>query len=180
MSKELTDEQYLQLYLDTGKDEYMSQLYVRYVDMIYGVCLKYYRNATDAKDACSEIYELLLRRAKGKQIDNWRPWLYTVVKNYCLEQLRARGNKLPKQMQADLVYSEEVFHPNSEDQEQELNKLNKCIDGLPAEQKQCVQMFYLEKKSYKELSSLLNISWSTIRSRIQNGRRNLKICMQSK
>lgn len=164
----------------TGKDEYMTKLYVRYVDMIYGVCLKYFKNAADAKDASSEIYELLLRRAKGKEIENWRPWLYTVVKNYCLEQLRSRGNKLPKQKEADFVYSSEVFHPYSAGQDEQLHKLRDCMDRLPEEQKQCVDMFYLQKKSYKEVAEALQMSWSKIRSKIQNGRRNLKICMESK
>lgn len=148
--------------------------------MIYGVCLKYFKNSVDAKDATSEIYLLLLRRTKGKQIDNWKPWLYTVVKNYCLEQLRSRSGKLPKQLEADYVYSAEVYHPISESNEEELNKLESCIKTLESKQRQCVSMFYLEKKSYQELSDILSLSWNQVRSHIQNGRRNLKKCMTNK
>ena len=95
MADQLTDEQLLTLYASSGDDKHLSTLYTRYVGMIYGVCLKYYKNSAEAKDAASEIYLLLLRRAKGKEIDNWKPWLYTVVKNYCLEQLRSRVIKCP-------------------------------------------------------------------------------------
>jgi len=114
LADQKTDEQLLQLYAQSGDDIYLSALYTRYVEMIYGVCLKYFKNSTEAKDAASEVYLLLLRRTKGKEIDNWKPWLYTVVKNYCLEQLRSRSNKLPKQLAADAVYSEEIYHPTNE------------------------------------------------------------------
>ena len=130
MADQLTDEQLLTLYASTGDDIHLSTLYTRYVEMVYGVCLKYYKNSTEAKDAASEVYLLLLRRTKGKEIDNWKPWLYTVVKNYCLEQLRSRTNKMPKQMIADRVYSEEVFHPTIDSKDEEVRKLEICIDSV--------------------------------------------------
>ena len=177
MYPELTDEQLLEQYLESGNDRYVSALYTRYVEMIYGVSLKYFKDANKAKDATSEIYLLLLRRMKGKQIEQWKPWLYTVVKNYCLEQLRSRSGKLPKQLVANRVYSDQVYHPYSEKGEKDLNSLEQCISLLPDEQRLCITLFYLEKKSYQELTDQLMISWSTVRSRIQNGRRNLKKCM---
>ncbi len=179
MADQLTDEQLLTLYESSGDDKHLSTLYTRYVGMIYGVCLKYYKNSAEAKDAASEIYLLLLRRAKGKEIDNWKPWLYTVVKNYCLEQLRSKSNKMPKQMIADRVYSEEVYHPTTDSKDEEVRKLETCIDKLEEDQKACVRMFYLEKRSYQELSDTLKLSWAQVRSRIQNGRRNLKNCMSN-
>ena len=179
MADQLTDKQLLQLYTSSGDDKHLSTLYTRYVEMIYGVCLKYFKNSAEAKDAASEVYLLLLRRAKGKEIDNWKPWLYTVVKNYCLEQLRSRTNKRPKQMDADRMYSEEVYHPTIDSKDEEVRKLENCIDGLEDDQKSCIRMFYLEKQTYQELSEKLNLSWGQVRSRIQNGRRNLKNCMSN-
>lgn len=177
MSDQLTDEQLVSKYMDSGNDDYLTELYRRYIDMIYGVCLKYYKNTTEAKDASADIYLLLLKRAKGKEINNWKPWLYTVVKNHCLEQLRSRSSKVSKQLDANIVYSEEVFHPYSESKEGELNQLSQCIETLPEDQRKCIEMFYLEKKSYQQLSEILSLSWSSVRSKIQNGRRNLKNCM---
>jgi len=177
LADQLTDEELLKLYASSGDDTHLSALYTRYIEMIYGVCLKYFKNSSEAKDAASEVYLLLLRRAKGKEIDNWKPWLYTVVKNYCLEQLRSRSNKKPKQMAADRVYSEEVFHPSIESKDKEVHQLESCIETLEEDQKACIRMFYLEKRSYQELSDVLNLSWGQVRSRIQNGRRNLKNCM---
>lgn len=180
MTEQLTDEQLLTLYSNSGDDIHLSVLYSRYVEMIYGVCLKYFKNSVEAKDAASEVYLLLLKRVKGKEIENWKPWLYTVVKNYCLEQLRSRTNKKPKQNDANRVYSEEVFHPSIDTQDEEVAKLESCIEKLENDQKLCIRLFYLEKKSYQELSERLQLSWGQVRSRIQNGRRNLKNCMSNK
>lgn len=147
--------------------------------MIYGVCLKYFKNSAEAKDAASEVYLLLLKRAKGKEIDHWKAWLYTVVKNYCLEQLRSKSNKKLKQLDAYRVYSDQVYHPTIDSKDEEIRKLENCIESLEDDQKACVRMFYLEKRSYQDLSDLLQLSWGQVRSRIQNGRRNLKNCMSN-
>ena len=80
--------------------------------MIYGVCLRYFKNDQDAYDITMFLFELLPKRIKGKDIDNFRPWLYTVVKNHCFEVLRKKGKDVKKQSQADFMYSEQVFHPD--------------------------------------------------------------------
>jgi len=178
LADQFTDEELLRLYSNTGDNKNLSTLYTRYVEMVYGVCLKYYKNSTEAKDAASEIYLLLLKRTKGKAINNWKPWLYTVIKNYCLKQLKSRTNKMPKQMAADRVYSKEVFHPSSKRNEVEVRKLKSCIKKLDCEQQSCIRMFYIERKSYQDLSKSLSHNWGQVRSRIQNGRRNLKNCME--
>ena len=83
-------------------------------------------------------------------------------------------------MTADRVYSKEVFHPTIDSKDKEVRELESCIETLEEDQKSCIRMFYLEKRSYQELSDTLKLSWGQVRSRIQNGRRNLKNCMSQK
>jgi len=52
------------------------------------------------------------------------------------------------------------------------------MERLPDEQKQSIQLFYLENKCYNEIVEETGIDWGKVRSLIQNGRRNLKICME--
>jgi len=51
---------------------------------------------------------------------------------------------------------------------------------LNGEQRQAIELFYLQEKSYKEIAPLMNIDVESVRSYLQNGRRNLKICMDEK
>ncbi|MNY44876.1 RNA polymerase sigma factor [compost metagenome] len=72
-------------------------------------------------------------------------------------------------------------HETEEQQEKELKliKLEKAIQHLKDEQRICIELFYLKDKSYQEISDELNIPLNTVKSSIQNGKRNLKIWMES-
>lgn len=80
------------------------------------------------------------------------------------------------------MYSEENTHLNNEALEKEVNfkKLEQCMENLPAEQQETVKLFYLESKCYNEIAEITGFEWSKVRSYIQNGKRNLKICMDGK
>jgi DNA-directed RNA polymerase specialized sigma24 family protein len=49
---------------------------------------------------------------------------------------------------------------------------------LAIEQRQAVALFYIEGKCYNEISAITGIEWNKVRSYIQNGRRNLKLCIE--
>ena len=158
----------------------LAILFGRYRSLIYGVCLKYFKDQERAKDATMDLFEILKRRLVGKDIENFKAWLYVLVKNHCFEKLRKSSKDLTKDYNAAIVYSEQVFHPDSIDKEMELNKMHECLEKLKVNQKECVRLFYLESKNYEEIAKQLKIEWNKVRSFIQNGRRNLKICMEKK
>jgi RNA polymerase sigma-70 factor (ECF subfamily) len=64
------------------------------------------------------------------------------------------------------------------EQESAIEQLSKCMEGLATDQQQVIDLFYLQKKCYKEISEQSGLDWNRVRSLIQNGRRNLKICME--
>ena len=79
------------------------------------------------------------------------------------------------------MQSDENLHLNGVfEKEENLKQLEKCIETLSPDQKQTVQLFYLEEKSYKEIAGMTNTEWNKVRSLIQNARRNLKNCMEKK
>ncbi len=172
----------LQQYLDTGKLDVLAELYNKYIHLVYGVCLKYLSNRDESKDAVSKIFEILITEIPKFEIQNFKSWLYVVTKNYCLMEIRKRKAE-QRRLQA---YSEEIFmestevlHPIDEVSEPNLeNELRNCIEKLKEEQQQCILMFYYEKKCYKEISDNLKINQGKVKSFIQNGKRNLKICIE--
>ena len=78
--------------------------------------------------------------------------------------------------------SAEASHLNNEklELEKDFEALEACIEELKKEQKQCVQLFFLEKKSYQEVNEQTGIDLKKVKSHIQNGKRNLKMCLESK
>ena len=158
-----------------------SVLFSRYMELVYGVCLKYMGHKVDAQDELMHVYELFVKKIKVHDVENVKSWLYVLTKNHCLGVLRKQKRNTEKFDQFAVMYSEEEYHPlNRDSKEDTLLKLEGCIEGLNEMQTACIKSFYYEKKSYEEISELLKIDWNKIRSNIQNGRRNLKICMETK
>jgi RNA polymerase sigma-70 factor (ECF subfamily) len=54
------------------------------------------------------------------------------------------------------------------------------MEQLKAEQRECVELFYYHQQCYKEISAALKLDENKVKSFIQNGKRNLKICLESK
>ncbi|MDF1696805.1 MAG: sigma-70 family RNA polymerase sigma factor [Saprospiraceae bacterium] len=158
----------------------LSELYARYKHLVYGSCLKYFKNKTDADDAVSEIFVLLDKKLKIHEVESFKSWLYTVTRNYCIEVLRKKSRKRDKINNAELMYSESIFHPDEVEDEQMVKKLKLCIASLTEKQKMTIDLFYFKKESYKDIALQMNLSWNMVRSLMQNGRRNLKNCLESK
>lgn len=158
----------------------LAQLYQRYMDLVYGVCLKYLKETETSRDAVMEIFEELVVKLKKHEVDNFKGWLHTVTKNYCLMQLRTPRNLKTKELNTDLMQSGEMLHLEDGIMEKEatFNRLQHCLGTLSPEQKQSVELFYLQNKCYNEIADITGYDWNKVRSFIQNGRRNLKLCME--
>jgi RNA polymerase sigma-70 factor (ECF subfamily) len=93
-------------------------------------------------------------------------------------QLRSRKGKETKEITSGIMESDYVLHLENEPElEQNLTKLEKCIEELGQEQQQCVRLFYLQEKCYKDVSDETGYDLGKVKSFIQNGKRNLKLCM---
>jgi RNA polymerase sigma factor (sigma-70 family) len=177
-----TDKELVAAFKESGDNNYLSKLYQRYMDLVFGVCLKYFKDAEKSKDAVMEIYLDLNTKLKNHEVDNFKGWLHVLARNYCLMQLRSPRNMKTTEFNADFMQSAENTHLNGEVLEKEENfvKLEQCLDTLQEEQKQSVRLFYLDNKCYNEIAAITGYDWNKVRSYIQNGRRNLKLCMDGK
>jgi RNA polymerase sigma factor (sigma-70 family) len=175
----LPDKELVNLFRTSGNMEVLAVLFQRYMDLLYGVCLKYLKQPETAKDAVMQIFEELVTKLPKHEVDNFKSWLYTLAKNYCLMQLRTPKNLKTTEFKVESMQLEEEAHLNGiQLKEENLQKLEHCLQTLSTEQKKAVELFYLQNKCYKEISEATGIEWNKVRSFIQNGRRNLKICME--
>ncbi len=167
-------------YKDTGDLQVLGNLYRPYMEQVYGVCLKYLQIPEDAQDAVSNIFEELILKVKKYEIDNFGGWLYMLAKNHCLMRLR-KLKSAPRNVEFTVMHSAQELHQEDIlEKENSLNGLEECLETLNAEQKNAVSLFYLQGKCYKEIEQSTGLDANKVRSQIQNGRRNLKICMEEK
>ncbi len=175
----LTDAELILRYKKTEDLEILGQLYQKYMDLVYGVCLKYFKESERSKDAVMQIFEELVIKLKKHEVENFKSWLYQLTKNHCLMQLRTPRNLKTVDIPESIMQSEENVHLDGMlDKEENLQRLEYCLTTLTDEQRKAVQLFYLEGKCYNEIVALMGQEWNQVRSFIQNGRRNLKLCME--
>ena len=169
----------LLLYQADHKLEWLSTLFLRYTTLIYGVCLKYLRDREEAKDAVMQIHEKLINSLLNHEVSQFRGWLYVFSRNHCLMQLRAQRGKTTEQIPISLMENGLSAHPREDSAlEGDIERLEKCIARLLGEQQQCVRLFYLEEQCYRDISKVTGFDLGQVKSYIQNGKRNLKICME--
>jgi RNA polymerase sigma factor (sigma-70 family) len=185
-SGSLDDAELLKQFRETQDLSLVSELFGRHTSMIYGVCLKYLRDRDDARDAVMQMFEKLPGTLKAHEIANFKSWLYVTTRNHCLMQIRSRKGKIFQELRPGLMETDLVLHLDEEPElendpdgsGQALAKMEKCIQKLDGQQQQCVRLFYLEEKCYKDISAFTGFDLNKVKSYIQNGKRNLKICME--
>jgi RNA polymerase sigma-70 factor (ECF subfamily) len=175
----MTDLELLAQYKLTGDVNWAGVLYTRYTSLVYGVCLKYLKDREASKDAVMQLFEKLTVSLLDHEVQHFKSWLYVTARNHCLMQLRAKKGKYTEEISPLLMETSTEVHLEEQDElESNLGKLEQCIEKLAHEQKACVKMFFLQEKCYKDITVLTGYELSKVKSFIQNGKRNQKICME--
>ncbi|HEV7329557.1 MAG TPA: sigma-70 family RNA polymerase sigma factor [Flavisolibacter sp.] len=176
----ITDNELLANFYADGNQEWIGILLQRYTLLLLGVCMKYLKDETEAKDCVQQIFLKVLTEVSKYKIDYFKSWLYMVAKNHCLMRLRDK-DKATK----ELTEKTNPAHDDTDKQdllqnEQTYDLLEEAIDELNQEQKICVTLFYLQKMSYQQIVQKTGYSMMQVKSYIQNGKRNLKILLEKK
>ena len=182
----LSDLELIESYKNSYDNTFVGELYKRYTHLIFGVCMKYLKNEDDAQDASIQIFEKLLTDLKKHEVHQFKAWLHMVCKNFCLMKLRSDSSKQKHftEMQKDFVSimesSTELHLTIENKKEMQLTYMEECMQGLNEDQRLCVELFYLQEKSYQQVVEATNYSMNNVKSFIQNGKRNLKNCIDAK
>jgi RNA polymerase sigma-70 factor (ECF subfamily) len=179
-----SDLELLVRYKQRKDPEIIGELFKRYTGFVYAICMKYLKDDSACNDAVMGIFEQLFEKLLQHEVHNFKSWLHTLTRNYCLLQLRGQNyanRNLQKLAKDNNVFMEHdlVMHQEDVPLENQLQLMEQCIPRLKDEQRICVELFYLEKKSYVEISEHTGYNVKKVKSYIQNGKRNLKIMMEN-
>ncbi len=179
-----SDEELLLQFDRSGSLDTLGELYSRYMHLVYGVSLKYLGNQEDARDSVMQIFEKLVSDLPGQEVRNFKSWLYVLTKNHCLMQIRSQksadGRLEGYKIEREFMESEPEMHPIDREDQSVEDALRDCIARLKHEQKQCIELFYYQKLCYQEIAESLSLTEKKVKSYLQNGKRNLKICLEGK
>jgi len=174
-----TDEELLSQYYKSNDNRLLGVLLQRYTLLLLGVCMKYLKNEEAAKDAVQQIFLKVIHELKRYPVQYFKSWLYTIARNYCLMQLRKHDANSGKEINENII---EQTYPlqDAADKEKLLTLVESSLDELNADQKTCITLFYLDKKSYQQISEQTGFNLMQVKSYIQNGKRNLKLLVEKK
>jgi len=182
--QEISDEELLGKFRKSGRLDVLGELYARYMHLVYGVSLKYLGDRSDAQDAVMHIFEKLIDDLPRHDVLNFKSWLYVLTKNHCLMEIRSRksANRRLEGLKTEQEFMESVdeMHPIDKEDVPIEKALKECIEKLKSEQKHCIELFYYQKLCYQEIAEKLGIDEKKVKSYLQNGKRNLKICLEGK
>lgn len=171
----IPDNELLTHYYQDGDNKWLGILLQRYTLLLFGVCMKYLKNEEEAKDAVQQVFEKSIKELGKYKVDYFKSWIYMVAKNHCLMKLRDKG-KLPREITERMMATPAEENNLAEHIEKDklLEQLTNSLRELIPEQRICIELFYLEKKSYIEIADETGYTLMQVKSYIQNGKRNLK------
>ena len=166
-------------YQENGDLELLGELYSKYMYLVFGVCISYFKDEDRSKDAVMQIFEELVVKLRIHQVQNFKSWLHVLTRNHCLMALRKSSKNPTVTLEDNFVESGDFVHLDIEDaKETQLTLMEKCLETLSDEQRLSVDLFYLQEKCYKEVADITGYELVKVKSYIQNGKRNLKICIE--
>jgi RNA polymerase sigma factor (sigma-70 family) len=177
----IPDQELLEKFYADHNNEWLGILLQRYTLLLLGVSMKYLKNEEEAKDSVQQIFLKVIQELHKYKVEYFKSWLYMVAKNHCLMKIRDRQGKIPAELDKQPIAApEEPDKTRLRETDHTLDVMESALQELNKEQQQCVTLFYLEKKSYQEISEETGFSMMQVKSHIQNGKRNLKILIERK
>jgi RNA polymerase sigma-70 factor (ECF subfamily) len=177
----IDDKELLDRFYGDYNNDWLGELLPRYTLLLFGVCMKYLKNEEDAKDCVQQIFLKAINELHKYKVEYFKSWIYMIAKNHCLMKLRDKG-KYPVEITAKMAATPDVSEDKNLliEKDNTLIELQAALQQLSKEQQVCVTLFYLEKKSYTEISGETGYSMMQVKSHIQNGKRNLKLLLEKK
>ena len=177
----MTDQELLERYYTDRDNEWLGILLQRYTLLLLGVCMKYLKREEEARDSVQQIFVKVLQELSKYRVEYFKSWIYTIARNHCLMKLRDQhGHPATISDSMLAAWDEETGKGRHLEKDQLLELMEQSLSELGKEQKLCVILFYLEKKSYQEIAAVTEFSLMQVKSHIQNGKRNLKLAMERK
>jgi RNA polymerase sigma-70 factor (ECF subfamily) len=178
-----SDEELLKHYKQSGNKDLFADLFKKHVSVVYGTCLFYLQDKDEAQDATMQLFEKLMLDINNREIDNFKGWLSFVVRNHCISIIR----KNKSQSKNIKSYYEFEYEDTNYESEEKINtvsddvmleNMKQCLPKLKENQRLCVELFYLNNKSYQDIANQTGFTLNEIKSYIQNGKRNLKLLLE--
>ncbi len=143
---------------------------------------RFARNLTRNPHDADDVVQIALERALMR-LDQWRSearldsWMFKIVRNAWIDELRARGRRDKIFLAAQ---AGENVGTDPIAQESELMSVQSAMARLPDEQREAVSLVLVEGLPYREAAQVLDVPIGTLTSRLARGREALQAMLGAK
>lgn len=157
-----------------GDRDALALFYEQTRGAVYGYALSILRNEQDALDAVHDSYLLIVKNAsKYKTQGKPMAWVFTIVKNTCLQQLRVRRK-------TDGFVQEQAFHVelSAEMNADDRLTLTACMEGLSEEERQIVVLHAVAGLRHREIAQMMDLPLATVLSKYHRSLKKLRAILE--
>ena len=181
LNKHISDQELLEKFYADRDNQWLGILLERYTLLLLGVCMKYLKNEELARDSVQQIFLKAITELQKYRVEYFKSWIYMVAKNHCLMQLRDKPGKNTIEVKDSIpAEADETDKESLLLNEKTYEYMGEALKELNADQQLCVTLFYMEKKSYQQITEQTGYSMMQVKSHIQNGKRNMRILIEKK
>jgi len=181
LNKHISDQELLEKFYADHDNQWLGILLERYTLLLLGVCMKYLKNEELARDSVQQIFLKAITELQKYRVEYFKSWIYMVAKNHCLMQLRDKPGKNTIEVKESIPAAvDETDKESLLLNEKTYEYMSEALKELNADQQLCVTLFYMEKKSYQQITEQTGYSMMQVKSHIQNGKRNMRLLIEKK
>ncbi len=176
----------LMLRVKQGETAAFAELVEHYKQPVLNLAYRMLRDATEAEDLAQNVFVQVYKAAHRYEANSkFSTWLFTIARNFCLNEIRRRSRHPADSMDASSSEHEDQAQPQFEDKqavsppnrllESELEqKIQEALAQLPENQRTAIVLCRQEELSYEDIARVLGCSVSATKSLIFRGRETLK------
>ena len=176
ISKKVSDEELVKLYLETRNVAYFNVIYKRYSGKIFGKCISLLKSESEAEDATQDVMmKILMNMSKFSGKSRFSTWIYSITYNYCIDFLRRK--KKDKSVYVDDLLENLDVEEEVNDSfllETNVKRLKSILKVLPSGDRAILLMKYQDEMSIREIGALLEKSDSAIKMKIKRAKQKFR------
>jgi RNA polymerase sigma-70 factor (ECF subfamily) len=155
-----------------------------YIDGLFGYAMVLTRSPAEAADLVQETYVRALKAQENlRPSGNVKSWLFTILRNIWLNQLRHERNGPPiVELEAHESIADVAIETSKDPHAQYVSKIDqervrKAIQQLPEEFREIILLREYEELSYQEIAAMLHCPTGTVMSRLARARSRLRLVL---
>lgn len=148
-----------------GQEEALVEFYARYVNLVFSVALHVLQDHAEAEEVVQDVFLTIWRRAEAYDASRGSitTWLLTIARRRAIDRHRRREARPPSASSLDLP---DQAYGIALPKVGELD-LHKAMEGLPPEQRECIELIYFGGLSHSEVATRLHVPPGTVKGRVR-------------